>query len=172
MRRLNLSVAICLYACSSEATDSADDGAVGGGGSTGAPSATTTTTASGGAGGGQSTGSGTDPLDFPSDDDFAEDATADDALSATITAPVRLIIGDGTPVAMTSDDRVVYTTSAGVFSMKASSGAPPRKAASKAGTVRVQGRTVLNFTDIDYDIRWRARESTPPCWCAQGRRQR
>lgn len=111
------------------------------------------------AGGGEPTGGSTgagagnqgDPLDFPTDDDFAEDATADDLLDPMVAAPTQLTAEDGSLVAITSDDRIVYSTSDGVYTIKAALGAEPRKAASLAGTVFVQGRTVFNFGEIDYD---------------------
>src|SRR5690606_19752480 len=72
--------------------------------------------AGGGAGGSVGSG-GSDgasqpgnPLSFPDDDDFDEDATPDDALSTVITAPTQLVAEGGTIAAITADDRLVYTT--------------------------------------------------------------
>src|SRR5690606_23618853 len=91
------------------------------------------------------------PLSFPDDDDFDEDATPDDALSTVITAPTQLVAEGGTIAAITADDRLVYTTPDGAFSVKAAAGAPPRKVASRSGDIYVKGRTVFTISDIDYE---------------------
>ncbi len=149
MRRLTASlVASLLFGCSDAAEQTTHDQGAGGG--TGGDA--TSGSASGGhTGSGGSTGSGgIDSLDFPSDDDFDEDARSDDLLDPTITAPLRLAEDDGSLVAMTSDDRIVYRTDA-LWSLKVAGGAAPRKAASNAGDTFVIGRTIFNFADIDYN---------------------
>ncbi|HZO17127.1 MAG TPA: hypothetical protein VFB62_27810 [Polyangiaceae bacterium] len=102
----------------------------------------TTTTGSG--------ASGSDPLDFSSDDDFDENSLGDDALDPTITAPTKLAEVYGDLVTITKDDRLVYTTSDGVWSIKAAIGAQPRKASSLVGDIFVKGRTIFTFAEVDY----------------------
>jgi len=80
-----------------------------------------------------------------------EDATPDDLLDPTITAPTPLTIDQGQILDITDDDRVVYQFNGQVQTVKAASTAPTRLAASKAGLTTVDGRAVFTFYDLDYE---------------------
>lgn len=123
----------------------------GAGGATTATASTSSTTSSAVTSGEGSTGSGSTPVDLPKDDNFTEDSTVDDALPTTLSGPTHLSTDEGALIAITADDRLVYSTPGGLFTLKAAANAPPRKAASIAGNAYVRGRTVFNFAKIDYD---------------------
>lgn len=129
--------------------DDANSGGAGGAGATTSAEGSTTSVAT--ATVGSSTGSGSIPIDLPKDDNYAEDSTVDDALPMALSAPTRVSMDEGALVAITADDRLVYSTPMGLFTLKAAANAPARKAASIAGNAYVRGRTVFNFAKIDYD---------------------
>lgn len=151
MRHLSILLApVLLVACTFKDDDADTRGPGGSGGSGSGPSTTSTVTSGDAAATSSSTG-GSTPIDLPKDDNFDEDSTADDALPTTVAAPTQLVPEEGTLVAITSDDRLVYSTPGGLLTLKAAVGAPARKAASIAGNAYARGATVFNFSKIDYD---------------------
>ncbi|MFO0611593.1 MAG: hypothetical protein U0414_03325 [Polyangiaceae bacterium] len=141
-----LGLAACTF---SKTDDTADPSGAGGSGQGGA---TTTSSAppDGATTSGEGTG-GSGQIDLPTDDQFDEDSTGDDALPMTVTAPTELIPKDGSLVAITADDRLLYSTPDGLYTTKAVVGATTRKAASIAGNAYAKGRVVFNFAKVDYD---------------------
>jgi hypothetical protein len=79
-----------------------------------------------------------------------EDATVDDALDGRVLEPVELIKANARIAGITSDDRVVYRDTDGLFSIKAAPGAPRRVAAVYPGTVHIKGRAIFTFTQEDW----------------------
>ncbi len=100
------------------------------------------------------------PPEFPTDGFSNEDATVDNELDPTVSDPTHLIDTDATLLGVTNDDRIVYRDSNGLWSIKAAPEAPARLAATVSGNVFIRGRTVFNFTNVD----WETQQGTLAFW--------
>ena len=117
MRHLSILLAPVLLAACTFQDDDADPSGAGGSGGAGSGPTTSSTVTSGDATTTSTTTGGGTPIDLPKDDNFDEDSTADDALPTNVAAPTQLAPEEGSLVAITSDDRLVYSTPGGLLTL-------------------------------------------------------